>query len=113
MLLGAAKHLAEMGNFAGTIHFIFQPAEENEGGARVMIEEGVLEKYPVDAVYGMHNWPELPIGQFAIQSGPMMAAFDIFEITIEGRGGPCGDAASCGRSGRCRGADCQPQHPSA
>jgi hippurate hydrolase len=87
MLLGAAKHLAETRNFAGTIHFIFQPAEENEGGARVMIEEGVLEKYPVDAVYGMHNWPELPIGQFAIQSGPMMAAFDIFEITIKGRGG--------------------------
>jgi hippurate hydrolase len=87
MLLGAAKHLAETRNFAGTIHFIFQPAEENEGGARVMIEEGVLEKYPVDAVYGMHNWPEMPAGRFAIQSGPMMAAFDIFEITIKGRGG--------------------------
>jgi hippurate hydrolase len=87
MLLGAAKHLAETRNFAGTIHFIFQPAEENEGGARVMIEEGVLEKYPVDAVYGMHNWPEMPAGRFAIRSGPMMAAFDIFEITIRGRGG--------------------------
>jgi amidohydrolase len=87
MLLGAAKHLAETRNFAGTIHFIFQPAEENEGGARVMIEEGVLEKYPVDAVYGMHNWPEMPAGRFAIQPGPMMAAFDIFEITIKGRGG--------------------------
>jgi len=67
MLLGAAKHLAETRNFAGTIHFIFQPAEENEGGARVMIEEGVLEKYPVDAVFGMHNWPEMPAGRFAIQ----------------------------------------------
>ena len=117
MLLGAAKHLAETRNFAGTIHFIFQPAEENEGGARVMIEEGVLEKYPVDAVYGMHNWPEMPAGRFAIQPGPMMAAFDIFEITIKGRGG---DAASRGRSGRRRGAGgkrssdyCQPQHPSA
>jgi len=87
MLLGAARHLAETRNFAGTIHFIFQPAEENEGGARVMIEEGVLDKYPVDAVFGMHNWPELPAGQFAIQPGPMMAAFDIFEITITGRGG--------------------------
>lgn len=86
MLLGAAKHLAETRNFAGTIHFIFQPAEENEGGARLMIEEGLLEKYPIDAVYGMHNWPELPIGQFAIQPGPMMAAFDIFEITVKGRG---------------------------
>jgi amidohydrolase len=86
MLLGAAKHLAETRNFAGTIHFIFQPAEENEGGARLMIEEGVLEKYPVEAVYGMHNWPGLPVGQFAIQPGPMMAAFDIFEIEIKGRG---------------------------
>jgi metal-dependent amidase/aminoacylase/carboxypeptidase family protein len=62
MLLGAAQHLAEARNFAGTIHFIFQPAEENEGGARVMIEEGVLEKYPVDAVYGVHNWPEMRSG---------------------------------------------------
>src|SRR6516162_9141364 len=86
MLLGAAKHLAETRNFAGTIHFIFQPAEENEGGARLMIEEGVLERYPVEAVYGMHNWPEVPAGQFAVRPGPMMAAFDIFEITICGRG---------------------------
>jgi metal-dependent amidase/aminoacylase/carboxypeptidase family protein len=87
MLLGAAKHLAETRNFAGTIYFIFQPAEENEGGARLMIEEGVLQKYPVEAVYGMHNWPELPAGQFAIRPGPMMAAFDIFEIAVTGRGG--------------------------
>jgi hippurate hydrolase len=87
MLLGAAKHLAETRNFAGTIYFVFQPAEENEGGARLMIAEGVLERYPVDAVYGMHNWPELPVGQFAIRPGPMMAAFDIFEIIINGRGG--------------------------
>ena len=87
MLLGAAKHLAETRNFAGTIHFVFQPAEENEGGARLMVEEGVLQRYPVEAVYGMHNWPELPVGQFAIRPGPMMAAFDIFEITVLGRGG--------------------------
>lgn len=86
MLLGAARHLAETRNFAGTIHFVFQPAEENEGGARVMIEEGVLDRYPVEGVYGMHNWPELPAGQFAIRPGPMMAAFDIFEITVIGRG---------------------------
>ena len=92
MLLGAAKYLAETRNFAGTIHFIFQPAEENEGGARQMIEEGVLERYPVDGIYGMHNWPGLPEGQFAIRPGPMMAAFDIFEITVE-------DAA---RMPRCR-----------
>jgi amidohydrolase len=86
MLLGAAKYLAETRNFSGTVHFIFQPAEENEGGARLMVEEGVLDRYPVDAVYGMHNWPGLPAGQFAIRPGPMMAAFDIFEITITGRG---------------------------
>jgi amidohydrolase len=86
MLLGAAKHLAETRNFAGTIHFVFQPAEENEGGARLMIEEGIFERYPIEAVYGMHNWPELPEGQSAIQPGPMMAAFDIFEIEIKGRG---------------------------
>ena len=86
MLLGAAKYLAETRNFAGTLHFIFQPAEENEGGARLMVEERILERYPVEAVYGMHNWPGLPAGEFAIRSGPMMAAFDIFEITVEGRG---------------------------
>jgi len=86
MLLGAAKYLAETRNFAGTIHFIFQPAEEGEGGARLMVEEGVLDRYPVEAVYGMHNWPGLPAGQFAIRAGPMMAAFDIFEITVTGCG---------------------------
>ena len=86
MLLGAAKYLAETRNFAGTVHFIFQPAEENEGGARLMVEEGLLARYPVEAVYGMHNWPGLPTGQFAIRPGPMMAAFDIFEITITGCG---------------------------
>ena len=86
MLLGAAKYLAETRNFAGTVHFIFQPAEENEGGARLMVEEGVLERYPVAAVYGMHNWPGLPVGEFAIRSGAMMAAFDIFEIAVSGRG---------------------------
>ncbi len=86
MLLGAARYLAETRNFAGTIHFIFQPAEENEGGARVMVEEGVLARYPVEAIYGMHNWPGLEAGQFAIRPGPMMAAFDIFEITVTGRG---------------------------
>jgi hippurate hydrolase len=86
MLLGAARYLAETRNFAGTVHFIFQPAEENEGGARLMVEEGVLERYPVEAVYGMHNWPGLPAGQFAVRAGPMMAAFDVFEIVVTGRG---------------------------
>jgi amidohydrolase len=86
MLLGAAKYLAETRNFAGTVHFIFQPAEENEGGARLMVEEGLLERYPVEVVYGMHNWPGLPAGEFAIRPGPMMAAFDVFEIVVAGRG---------------------------
>src|SRR5262252_4632313 len=86
MLLGAAKHLAETRNFAGTIYLIFQPAEENEGGARLMIEEGVLERYPVEAVFGMHNWPGMPVGQFGVMKGPMMASFDIFEITVTGVG---------------------------
>ncbi len=87
MLLGAAKYLAETRNFDGTVHFIFQPAEENEGGARVMVEEGLFEKFPVDGVYGMHNWPGLAEGKFAARTGPLMASFDIFEITIRGRGG--------------------------
>jgi hippurate hydrolase len=86
MLLGAARYLAETRNFAGTVHFIFQPAEENEGGARRMIEEGLFAKFAVDAVYGMHNWPGLPAGKFAVRPGPMMASFDIFEVTVTGKG---------------------------
>jgi len=86
MLLGAARYLAETRNFAGTVHFIFQPAEENEGGGRVMVEEGLFERFPVEAVFGMHNWPGMPAGKFAMRSGPMMASFDIFEITVKGKG---------------------------
>ncbi len=86
MLLGAAHYLAESKKFDGTIFFIFQPAEENEGGARVMIEEGLFEKFPVESVYGMHNMPGIPVGEFAVRPGPMMAAFDIFEVTVTGRG---------------------------
>ena len=86
MLLGAARYLAETKEFDGTIYFIFQPAEENEGGARVMIEQGLFDKFPVEAVYGMHNMPHLPAGQFAVRPGPMMAAFDVFELTITGHG---------------------------
>jgi hippurate hydrolase len=86
MLLGAARYLAETRNFDGTVHFIFQPAEENEGGARVMVEEGLFKNFPVEAVFGMHNWPGLPPGRVSVRSGPMMAAFDIFEITISGKG---------------------------
>jgi len=90
MLLGAARYLAETRKFTGTVHFIFQPAEENEGGGRVMVEEGLFEKFPVQAVYGMHNWPGLAAGRFAIRPGPMMAAFDIFELTVTGRGAHAG-----------------------
>ena len=90
MLLGAARYLAETRNFAGTVHLIFQPAEENEGGGRVMVEEGLFAKFPVEAVYGMHNWPGLPVGEFAVKPGPMLAAFDIFEITVIGKGAHAG-----------------------
>lgn len=86
MLLGAARYLAETKNFKGTVHFIFQPAEENEGGGRVMVEEGLFEKFPVEAVYGMHNWPGQEAGVFAVTEGPLMAAFDIFELTVKGKG---------------------------
>jgi hippurate hydrolase len=86
MLLGAARYLAETRNFDGTVHFVFQPAEENEGGGRVMVEDGLFEQFPAEAVYGMHNWPGLPVGQFAVRPGPMMAAVDLFEIKLVGRG---------------------------
>ncbi len=87
MLLGAAKYLAQHQNFNGTVYFVFQPAEENEGGGRKLVEEGFFKKYPVDAIYGMHNWPGLEVGQFAIRSGPVMAAYDVFDIIINGKGG--------------------------
>ena len=86
MLLGAAKQLSRNSHFSGTVRFIFQPAEENEGGAKRMLEEGLLERFPCDAVYALHNWPSLPAGQFAINRGPMMAAFDTFEIEVRGSG---------------------------
>jgi amidohydrolase len=87
MLLGAAKHLAANPDFAGTVHFIFQPAEEGEGGARVMIEEGLFERFNCDAVYGMHNMPGIPAGTFAIRSGPMLAASDTWTVKFKGTGG--------------------------
>ncbi len=86
MLLGAARYLAETKNFDGTVNFIFQPAEENEGGGRVMVEEGLFEKFPVEAVYGLHNMPGIPAGQVGMRVGPAMAAFDIFEVTVDGVG---------------------------
>lgn len=86
MLLGAARQLASHGHFTGTIQFIFQPAEEAAGGAKVMMDEGLFERFPVDAVFGMHNWPGLDAGNFAVRTGPMMASMDCFDIRIEGRG---------------------------
>lgn len=86
MLLGAAKYLAESKGFDGTVYFVFQPAEEGEGGGKVMIEEGLFEQFPVEAVFGLHNWPGMPVGQFGIAPGPMMAAFDIFDLKITGKG---------------------------
>ncbi len=87
MLLGAAKHLAAAPDFAGTVHFIFQPAEEGLGGARVMIEEGLFDKFNCDAVYGMHNMPGIPTGRFAIRSGAMLASSDSWQVTFKGTGG--------------------------
>ncbi|SKA40926.1 hippurate hydrolase [Enhydrobacter aerosaccus] len=87
MLLGAAKHLAASPDFGGTVHFIFQPAEEGVGGARVMIEEGLFDRFDCDAVYGMHNMPGFPKGHFAIRSGPMLAASDSWEVIFKGTGG--------------------------
>lgn len=86
MLLGAAAHLARHKPFRGTVHFIFQPGEENEGGGRVMVEEGLFERFPCDAVYGMHNFPGMARGGFAIRTGTMTAFLNTFEITITGKG---------------------------
>ena len=87
MLLGAAKHLAAAPDFAGTVHFIFQPAEEGQAGARVMIEEGLFDRFNCDAVYGMHNMPGIPTGRFAIRSGAMLASSDSWQVTFKGTGG--------------------------
>jgi amidohydrolase len=87
MLLGAAKYLAGNDTFRGTVHFIFQPAEENEGGGGRMVREGLFDRFPVRSVFAMHNFPVMPEGTFAICKGPMMAAYDVFAIEITGKGG--------------------------
>ena len=86
MLRGAARYLAETKRFRGTVHFIFQPAEENEGGGRVMVEEGLFEKFPVKSVFGMHNYPGQAVGTIACRAGPMMAGTVRLQIEIIGRG---------------------------
>ena len=78
ILLGTAKYLAETRNFDGTVNFIFQPAEECLGGGRVMVEEGLFERFPCDEVYGLHNWPELPYGKICVMPGPLMAAVRLY-----------------------------------
>ncbi|HCU91089.1 MAG TPA: amidohydrolase [Gammaproteobacteria bacterium] len=87
MLLAAAEHLSTHRNFDGTVHVIFQPAEEGEAGAKAMIGDGLFERFPVEAVYGMHNWPGHQVGKMATRSGPIMAAMDVFEVKIIGKGG--------------------------
>lgn len=87
MLLGAAKYLAETRNFDGKIVLAFQPAEEGGGGARAMIDAGLMDKWNVEEIYGMHNMPGLPIGEFAVRTGPQMACPDKFEIIVHGKGG--------------------------
>ena len=89
MLLGAARYLA--GNiasvaFAGTVYFIFQPAEESEGGGKVMVEDGLFRQFPMDAVFGLHNWPDMPVGEMAAMPGPVMAGTCVFEIRLRGQG---------------------------
>jgi amidohydrolase len=87
MLLGAARYLALTRNFEGTVHFIFQPGEEGYGGGRVMVEEGLFDKFPCDAVFAMHNKPGIPVGHMATKAGPLLAASDRFDIRIRARGG--------------------------
>ncbi|MEH6630877.1 MAG: M20 aminoacylase family protein [Halopseudomonas aestusnigri] len=87
MLLGAAKYLSETRNFDGTVYFIFQPAEEDIGGGRIMVEEGLFDRFPMDAVYGLHNIPGIPAGEIALREGPTMACADTFDVVVTGKGG--------------------------
>lgn len=86
MLLGAACALAQDPDFSGRVYFIFQPAEENEGGGRIMVDEGLFERFPMQAVYGLHNWPGLPVGEAAVHDSAVMASIDIFSLTLTGQG---------------------------
>ena len=87
MLLGAAKYISENNDFDGTVYFIFQPGEEGFAGGKKMIEDGLFDDFNIDEVYALHNWPDLPLGSFGVNSGPMMAAVDEFDIIVKGKGG--------------------------
>jgi hippurate hydrolase len=87
MLLGAAEHLAKHGDFDGTVYLIFQPAEEGGAGAQAMIDDGLFEQFPMEAIFGMHNWPGYPQGTMAVSAGPVMASSNEFTITVRGKGG--------------------------
>ncbi|SDG13524.1 MULTISPECIES: M20 aminoacylase family protein [unclassified Duganella] len=95
MLLGAAKHLATQRNFDGTVYLIFQPAEEGGAGARRMIEDGLFEQCPMDAIYGMHNWPGIPSGHMSVTPGPQMASSNEFYLTVKGKGGHAAQPHKC------------------
>ena len=95
MLLGAAKYLAETRNFDGTAVVIFQPAEEGGGGGREMVRDGLMERFAIQEVYGMHNMPGIPVGTFAIRPGAMMAAADQFDVTVTGKGGHAAKPHDC------------------
>ncbi|NEI71701.1 amidohydrolase [Rhizobium lusitanum] len=87
MLLGAAWALSQDKSFSGTVHFIFQPAEENFGGGKLMIEDGLFERFPCDQVFALHNWPGIPAGTFATRAGPIAASIDVVTVTVKGKGG--------------------------
>jgi hippurate hydrolase len=95
MLLGAAKYLSEHRNFDGTVYLVFQPAEEGGAGAKRMIEDGLFEQCPMDAIYGMHNWPGIPAGHMSVCEGPLMASSNEFYVTVKGKGGHAAQPHKC------------------